>query len=248
MFGSILANQCESDDMTFGTYRSGEDHRLLQTQLNEVLDLFQRYPAFDPTAEFDWGEEMGTEGHLVSFLRYEPEPQFRFKFDWNAYGWVADYSPGDNKQRDAISVSTWDSELNAASRWLAYLQRQVKAVDRWAQLREQIGHMDVVTPDGRWPESRFSREEARELHLRVQQITVHIRQNFNLHPDRLALIEGQLDKLDKKIDDSGRTTWYQLAIGIMASIYLAVDPTQAQQIWELTKQLVAPLRILLLGH
>jgi hypothetical protein len=223
--------------------RYAEDRRLLKTQKNDVLDVIVKHSAFTPN-DFDWEDVTGGAGHTVSMLSYRAEPQFRFVFDWNNYGWVSDHWPGTQTQRETASVSDLNGALYSqygVVGWLRNLKREVNAPDRWAEFRDQASALSFADIDDSKGDTPFTSEEARLLHARVQHITINIQQNFNLPENRLRLIEGQLKKIDDAIKTSGRVSWGQFAVGVMFSIYSIIGGPSGQQVLDMAKILVAPL-------
>jgi hypothetical protein len=221
-----------------------EYYPLLKSQRNEAFGWVVR-SGFDPGAfevgDATWGDD------LVKCTRfaYRDSPYF-FDISTVRGAFSARHSPG------ASEILTYQMSLGrdfaSVERpflaWLAYLRREVEAVDLWDLYLQGPGLFFAgASVDSNEP---ISEAEVAQITVGVERVRVYLVEQ-GVEGQVLADANAKLDYLVEASHRSGRFDWANIAFSTLFNIALAAafDPERARVLFEI---LATPVRQLLAGH
>jgi hypothetical protein len=217
---------------------------LLKSQRNEAFGWVVR-SGFDPGA-FEVGEATWGDDDPVPCTRftYRDSPFF-FEVSTVRGTFSIRHSPGASELlthqmslgRDFASVE------RPFLAWLAYLRREVEAVDLWDLYRQGPGLFFAgANPDNNQP---FTAPEVAQITIGVERVRVYLIEQ-GVEGQVLADANTNLEYLVEASQRSGRFDWANIAFSTVFNIALAAafDPDRARALFEI---LAAPVRHLLGG-
>lgn len=197
------------------------DHRLLRTQMNEVL-LAIKEAGMEPL-EFKFSEEtysqsdgMGALGvvqrNLYHRLVHEPSG-YECVFEATRLS----YSPGWTTRHTAEGSSEWRMKLVALSSWLKNLKREISAPDLWGSLADERALLNSFEPsaDDNTP---FTETEQRQIKLGIEELRAHISKTQPLNEEDAGKINVKLDYLISASEQLGRIHWKDIFVSTLLAI------------------------------
>lgn len=209
---------------------------LLQTQKNQVYELIgeaglspNMFSFADPSdADGDTYLRLNNYGYYFNFAKARSGGHF------------ARYSPGYDTPYEDQAPDSWIGQLNCVRRWLGYLNRELKAPDKWKLLEEEMESFDFG--DIKYGDSKFTFREYEHLEKKMEELKTKI--------CKLDLLEDQVEQINLKLDhllvlakDMNKTDWKELFIGSIISLImqLSIDRSVGKAIFDHLKDLFVKL-------
>lgn len=236
-----------------------EDYKLLKTQKNEVFKILQE-AGLEP-ANFSWAEEPSISNSevYVSRLNYGGS-QFYFQFDFfRNLQWrnssdpklttshYCEFSPGEDAVVSREHPGSWRLQKDNVHYWAKYIKRQIEAPDLWSEIEKYRAALPLVTNEQLVNEP-IPAYEVDEIVEKIQLLADKIEKQFELDEEQNQFVRSKLNYLEDAAKRQPRRDWENILISVFIGIafQLALEPTKAQQFWQLVKGIIGPF-IHLLG-
>lgn len=219
-----------------------EEHKLLKTQKNYVFKVLQKI-GLEP-ANFSWKHQQITdpddlsadEDIIVPRLEYL-DGEYYFQFE----KYSCTFSPGQTKAVEYKNLERSDEQLFFVRKWAEDIKRQIEAPDLWAEIEKYRATLPLVTGEQLVNEP-IPAYEVEEIADKLQQLAGKIEQQFELNDEQNKFVRNKLNYLADAAKRQPRRDWENILISVFIGIafQLALDPTKAQQFWQLVKRIIGP--------
>ena len=230
-----------------------ETRTLLRSQRNDVLQMI-RESGLDPF-NFEWFKVRSSRsidrlgnGDVISKLKYSGSDYY-FLFDFANDLHYCEFSPGEQTLVQREFPGSWSAQKASLSRWLAYLEREVREPDLWDHLAAyNIAESDRLSPSVL--NAPFSLRELEQIIAAIDQVRSYLASEFTLAPEQTAGLNEKLDYLVDAAKRQGRRDWFHTAIGVILTlaVSLALSPDQARKVWGILRTGLSGVLQLLPGH
>lgn len=195
---------------------------------------------------FNLTEDTGQQGGNTTIVLFKNSP---FKFivepfpaDFNAYK-VSYVTYGPKYPIATVGGGTLKIE-DVIKHFINWLDNQVQhfiddknATDLWEEYKNGVNYLiidDIKIEDT----STFSTDDQKRIIFAIEDLKALIPQKFNISTEQQIMINAKLDYLIEALPRLRKTDWKGVAIGIIASIIIALslDTERGHQFWELFRQ------------
>ena len=201
---------------------------------------------------FKWSEVASE--HVASkvsklICEYQGNHYF-FIFDVNDDGdFFAKYFPSEKLVPADIEYLEWEEQLDHISIWADRLKRELEEPDLWSELAAIQSGFSFEAPHG-YINTLISAGEAKRLKEGIRLFETRITKDFHLNKDQYDFVRTKLNYLSEAIERQGRTDWIYTAIGVFASIGMAIGISAANsdKFWTLIKETLGTVFRLLIAQ
>lgn len=218
-----------------------EEYKLLKSQKNEVFKILQG-AGLDP-ANFKW-----TRMAILDIDKVVPRLNYldgKYFFEFMIYDdpdqlWCK-FSPGKNHIVIVYKSGSWSDQKLNFNRWIMYLKREIEAPDLWDEIEKYRANLPLVSNEQLVNEP-IPAYEAEEISSKLQLLADKIEEQFKLNEEQNQFVRSKLDYLADAAKRQPRRDWENIFIAVVINIafQLALEPTKAQQFWQLVKSILGP--------
>lgn len=210
------------------------DARLLNTGKQDVFEVI-RQGELDPFA-FEWKDAKSSDDS-ISRLVFKGQPTYYFDFDVSSEGkWWPRCSPFGGRRDVRFSATEWPSLLGLVGRWINDLKKELNTPDPWEALPSYTGVAELrVSPQV--ANNQFTFTETEQVAKALGQIRKLMLEHIKGSKAHEQLLDQQLTYLIDSSKRMGRKDWFNLAIGALINLAMAIALPQ-----EVTKQVFEILR------
>lgn len=217
-----------------------KEHKLLKTQKNYVFKVLQKI-GLEP-ANFSWKHQPTPDTStpppykdiLIPKLEYL-DGEYYYEFGPYHYK----FSPGQSESVEYKEVRSLDEQLFYVTQWAQNIKRQIEAPDLWAEIEKYRATLPLVTGEQLVNEP-IPAYEAEEISSKLQLLADKIEEQFKLNEEQNQFVRSKLDYLADAAKRQPRRDWENIFIAVVINIafQLALEPTKAQQLWQIVKSIV----------
>lgn len=220
------------------------DYKLLNTQKNEVFQILQEENL--ECVNFSWDvnyiqESRGIEDNEISRLDYlEGEYYFEFAcYDKEGERGYCEFSPGEKLRIQMEEAFSWQQQKNLVKLWAINLKKEISAPDLWAEIEKYRATLQPVSNEQLVNEP-IPAYEVEEISSKLRLLADKIEKQFKLNEEQNQFVRSKLDYLADAAKRQPRRDWENIFIAVVINIafQLALEPTKAQQLWQLVKSII----------
>jgi hypothetical protein len=208
-------------------------HKVLEeNQLNP--GDFEIVPSNAQAFSHERGEQVRLKGTDYYFSIYPNDSIY-----WDAPKFCAEFSPGEEQIHDSASCENCLSVCYKFAEYLAFLQREVGAVDPWKDA-ENFSDTLRSLPETALPNTPIGEAEQEAIRSALERIETKLLEHVGKDAEKEAFVKRQFRLLNEAVSKFGRKDYlmllYTAVIGIATTI--RVPPQIGMQILEMLRQLV----------
>lgn len=123
--------------------------------------------------------------------------------------------------------------------WVNYLKQEIEAPDFWAEIEKYRAILPLVSSEQLVNEP-IPAYEVEEISDKLQLLADKIEKQFKLNEEQNQFVRSKLYYLADAAKRQPRRDWEHIFIAVVINIafQLALEPTKAQQFWQLVKSVV----------
>ena len=224
---------------------------LLRSQRNDVFRSLSESGLDAHIPKFEW-HKVDSENcsEPVSKLVYSARShEFYFIFDFDDDGdCYATYYPGSKIAVIDEGHHDWSTQIGYVKEWAERLKREIDEPDLWEQLSSIQSGFRIDTSDAPMGEP-ISAADAIRLREGISLLASRLTEEFNMSQKQQVFVKQKLDYLSEAIERQSRGDWTHTAIGVFASIGMAIGVSAANsdKFWTLIKYTLGTVFKLLIG-
>jgi len=222
-----------------------EEYKLLKTQKNEVFKIL-REAGLEP-ANFSWAEYEKTvyltgsrSKKTVPRLNYL-DGDYYFQFEMFDDKYHCEFSPSHEQKVQYGTLLSWATQKVIVETWAEFLKKEIEAPDLWQEIEKYRAALPLVA-DEQLVNEPIPAYEVEEIAEKMQLLADKIEEQFELDEEQNQFVRTKLNYLTDAAKRQPRRDWENILISVFIGIafQLALDPTKAQQFWQLVKGIIGP--------